>query len=393
MRTALLTLIMGIAGLVVEPPAALAAPRTKAQPKPVSKTPEQKLAERHFQSGVALFKEAKYAEALAEFERAYEISPQPLVLYNIAGCHRELSHYSEAVTYYGRFLADGKGKVKPARLAAAQAELDGILARVARVTVIALSEPEGDKPAPDKAALDDRRSQVAGVGTPMAPPAERGQGPRGIDVTLLLDGTALDKPAMPLILPPGEHRLVARADGRRDAERSLRLASGDDVTVELVLAELPAAPAPAPAPEPGTAVARAAPLPGSAAHHRFALGAGFGMDLRRPQDSGAPSLGLGVAVGSRLELGVDALLVAYALIPSVRARIAGDALSLHAVVAVPVAFNDGPMTTTFAAFAIGLGLRLRATPSLAFRLESFVSFAGEAHGTTVPTFLGGELWF
>src|SRR5512147_2375199 len=96
---------------------------------------EQAQADRYFKSGVQLFKEGKFSEALAEFTRAYEIAPQPLVLYNIAGCHRELSHYSEAVTYYRRFLDDGKGKVKPARLAAAQAELDGILARIARVTV------------------------------------------------------------------------------------------------------------------------------------------------------------------------------------------------------------------------------------------------------------------
>src|SRR5262245_41770345 len=53
-----------------------AAPRPKkapARPAPTPpKTPQQKEADRHFKSGVALFKEAKYAEALAEFERAYE---------------------------------------------------------------------------------------------------------------------------------------------------------------------------------------------------------------------------------------------------------------------------------------------------------------------------------
>jgi hypothetical protein len=359
MRTALLSAVIGLACLVAGNPVApgqiaLAAPKAKparAPARPARKTPEQKQAERHFQSGVALFKEAKYAEALAEFERAYEISPQPLVLYNIAGCHRELSHYSEAVTYYGRFLTDGKGKVKPARLAAAQAELDGILARIARVTVTVTPNLDG--------------------------------------VTLILDGAPLDKPAMPLILPPGEHRLVARADGRRDGERSLRLASGDELSVELVLAELP----PPPPPEP-VAIERAAPRPaGPPRPRRFALGAGFGMDLKRTKDSGAPSLGLGVAIGSRLELGVDALLVAYAAIPTVRVRIAGNALSLHAAGAVPIAFNDGPMTTTFVAGALGLGLRFRPTPGLAFRLESFWSYAGKVHGTTFPTFLGGELWF
>ena len=43
--------------------------------------------------------------------------------------------------------------------------------------------------------------------------------------------------------------------------------------------------------------------------------------------------------------------------------------------------------------AVGLGLRYRPTPGLAFRLEWLVSYAGKTHGTTVPTFLGGELWF
>jgi hypothetical protein len=348
MRTAMIVAVLGpVLGII--PSAALAAPKPKPPAKPEEKAPQQKEAERHFQSGVALFGEQKYAEALAEFERAYELAPQPLVLYNIAGCHRELSHYSDAVTYYRRFLADGKGKAKPARLAAAQAELDGILARIARVTVTVTPGLEG--------------------------------------VTLILDGTPLEKPEMPLILPPGEHRLAARAAGRSEGERSVRLASGDELAVEIVLAEAPP-PAQPPVIE-NTLMVEHAP----AARRRFALGAGFGTNLLRTGDSGAPSLGLGVAVGSRLELGVDVVLVAYAVIPSVRVRVLGDALALHVVGAVPIAITDGPMTSTFAAGGLGLGLRYRAMPNVAFRLESYASFAGKAHGTTVPTFLGGELWF
>src|SRR5262249_33051635 len=176
-----------------------AAPRKK--PPKEDKSPEQKEADRHFKSGVALFKEQKYAEALAEFERAYEIAPHPLVLYNIAGCHRELSHYADAVKFYGRFLAEGKGKVPGARLTAAQTELDAILARIARVTVT-FSPSDG--------------------------------------ATLILDGPRLGSLLdMPLILPPGEHKFLARAPGRKDVERTLRLASGDEVTIELTLPELP----------------------------------------------------------------------------------------------------------------------------------------------------------
>src|SRR6478752_5225126 len=96
----------------------------------------QKEADRHFKSGVALYKENKYSEALAEFERAYEIAPHPLVLYNIATCHRELSQYGDAVKFYRRFIKEGPAaKVAPAKIKTAQAELDAVLARIARVTV------------------------------------------------------------------------------------------------------------------------------------------------------------------------------------------------------------------------------------------------------------------
>lgn len=337
--------------LAAAPVPLAAAPRRPVPAKPAPRTPEQREADRHFRSGVALFKETKYAEALAEFERAYEIAPHPLVLYNIAGCHRLMSHYGEAVAYYRRFLADGKGVVAAERLTSAQIELDAILALIARVTVT------------------------------VAPP----------DATLAVDGAVLDHPEMPLILPPGEHRLTAHAPGRRDAERTVRVASGDELSVELATGELPAvviAPPVTPV-EPAAIVApAAAPRP-----RRFAIGAGFGTNLRLASETGAPSIGVAAAIGSRIELGLDAVLGAYAVIPSLRVRLVGDAFALHAVGAVPYSFNDGDTATRFVAGAVGLGVRYRPTPGLALRLESFAAFADRMHGTSIPTFLGGELWF
>jgi hypothetical protein len=327
------------------------APRPPEQKEAEPRPPEQKEADRHFKNGVALFKELKYGEALAEFERAYEIAPHPLVLYNIAGCHRVLSHYGDAVAYYRRFLADGNDKVPAARLSVAQAELAAVLALIARVTVTIT--------------------------------------PAGADAALIVDGTPLDQPAMPLFLPPGEHRLIARAAGRRDAERVVRVAAGDELPVELALGEplvTEAAPPPAVA-----SAAHATTEP--AARRRFAVGSAFGTNLRLAGDTGAPSLGAAAAIGARLELGVDVVLVAYAVVPSVRVRVVGDALALHVVGAVPIAFNDGPTADRFVAGALGLGLRYRPMPRLAVRLESYASFAGKTHGTAIPTFLGGELWF
>jgi hypothetical protein len=334
------------------------------------KPPEQQEADRHFKNGVARFKEAKFAEALAEFERANEISPHPLVLYNIAGCYRELARYPEAVKFYLRFIAEGVDRVPQGRLSDAQIELDHIYALVARVTV---------KVGPADGA------------------------------SLFVDGApagALPIEA-PLILPPGEHRLVARAPGRGEAERGVRVVAGDAIVVELNLpggATGPTGPATGPQGSPGRGAGpglgtttSAPPPPAARSPRRFAVNAGFGTNALRAAeaDTGTAAVGLGLALGSRLELGVDATLVAYSIIPSVRVRIAGEAIALHAVAAAPIAFNDGDQMQTFFAGGVGLGLRLRlpAMPSLALRLESYAAFASGGHGTTIPTFLGGELWF
>jgi Tfp pilus assembly protein PilF len=329
---------------------ALATP-VMAAPKKNDQTAEQKEADRHFKSGVALYKEAKYAEALAEFERAYEIAPHPLVLYNIATCHRELSHYGDAVKYYQRFLSEGKGKVPPARLKEAQAELDGVLARIARVTIT----------------------------------IKGGEGAR-----VILDGNDLGTMPIdgPLIVPPGEHRLVVRAEGKQPAERSVRVASGDEVEVTLQLTDAPKAP-----PVETLEIERPVTPPPPPKPKRFGLGIAFGTNALNVPETGAPTLGIAFALGSRIEVGVDALFVAFAVMPNVRVRLAGEQLSVHAAVAVPIAFNDGEMKETWVAGAVGAGVRYRATPALAFRLESFASYALKDHGLTIPTFFGGELWF
>jgi hypothetical protein len=328
--------------LLLAPAVAFAGP-DKGKPAPG----EQKEADKHFKAGVALFKESKYSEALAEFERAYEIAPHPLVLYNIASCHRELSHYGDAVKFYRQFLDEGKAaKVAAGKLKAAQADLDALLARVATVKVTV---------------------------TPA-------------DAQLTVDGAP---GSSEMLLAPGEHKVVAKAPGHKDEEKTVRVASGDLVEVSLTLAETPKMVITAEKPL-EAAVVPPTRYSGESPQRRFALGAAFGTNLLAVADTGAPSLGVSIAATSRVEVGVDAVLVAFAVMPSVRVRLAGDAFSVHATAAVPVAFA---MSETFVAAAVGLGLRYRATPSLAFRLESLASFASKDHGTTVPTFIGGELWF
>lgn len=331
------------------------APKKRRPPKEVSsfeRSPQQKKADRHFKSGVTLFGEQKFAEALAEFERAYELSPNPIVLYNMASCHRELSHYADAVRLYNRFLTETEGKegIAP-RLTAARAELDDILSRIARISV---KVPDGAR-----ITLDgDQLGTMPGV-------------------------------EMPLIVAPGEHKIGAQLAGKRDAEKTVRVASGDNLKVELSLVDVPAVQSETPVQR----VERAQPVATRPAAKRFRVHAGFGTNLQQLADSGVPNLGLGVALGSRFEAGIDVMLIAYAMMPNVRVRLAGDRASLHLIGAVPIAFTDDRMSRTFVGGAGGLGLRLRALPAVSLHLDVLASYAGSAHGTTFPALVGADAWF
>lgn len=310
-------------------------------------------ADRHFKTGVKLFEESKYSEALAEFEQAYALASHPLVLYNLAATHRALSQYAQAVDFYNRFLAEGKGVVKPAQLAKGQRELDDVLRLIARVDVT--TEPEGAR-----VSVDGR---------------EVGPTPLG----------------QPLILGPGDHVVSATLAGYEPAERSVRVAAGDTLAVALTLAKAADEPIVEDrgAPSGGTVVEPAA----ETRDRRLAVSASYGTNAIEVDSTGAPVLGVAYGLGDRFSIGVEAVLIAYSAVPEVRFRVVGDAVSLHAIAAVPISFKDGEDSETFVAGAGGLGLRYRAHDRLSVRAEAWVSYAGADRGTTVPAFAGAELWF
>jgi len=307
-------------------------------------------ADRHFKTGVKLFEETKYSEALAEFEQAYALASHPLVLYNLAATHRALSQYAQAVDFYNRFLAEGKGVVKPAQLAKGQRELDDVLRLIARVDVT--TDPSG--------------------------------------ATVSVDGRALGPTPLgqPLILGPGDHVVSASLEGHEPAERAFRVAAGDTLAVALTLAEKVEAPV-VEQPRAGPADL-ASPETGD---RRLAVSASYGTNAVEVDSTGAPVVGVAYSLGDRFSVGLEAVLVAYSVVPEVRVRLFGDALSLHAIAALPVSFTDGDQSETFVAGAGGLGIRYRAHERLSLRAEGWVSYAGSERGTTVPAFAGAEMWF
>ena len=304
-------------------------------------------ANRHFQEGVELYGEGKFEEALVEFERAYEIAPHPLVLYNLAGTNRELSHYDDAIQYYERFLKEGEGQVSPELLERGKSELAALKSRVGTIAVTV-----------------DRAGAVISVDGKKA-----GEAPL----------------QRPLVLGPGRHTIEIGMPGGRVETRVVALASGDQAKVDITLGRDPVGPGPDLG---GGGIVQQVERGGA-----FAVAVSAGTNALHVGDTGAAVVGVAVRAGSRVTIGLDVVTVAWAAVPSLRFRLLGDAFSLHAIVAVPIAFTDGDTSKTFVAGALGLGARYFATPKLAVRVEAMLSVAGNDHGTTLPAFAGLEWWW
>lgn len=58
------------------------------------------------------FKEKDYAAAVALFERAYAVQPEPAILFNIGRIYEEAQNAEAAITYYERFIADESVELK-----------------------------------------------------------------------------------------------------------------------------------------------------------------------------------------------------------------------------------------------------------------------------------------
>jgi Tetratricopeptide repeat len=139
--------------------------------QPVRSPEATRDAGKHFQRGVALFNEADYAGALAEFKKAYEIAPNPAVLYNIGQTHFQLRSYAAALQVFERYLAEAGASAD--HRAEAEANVETLRARVGKIDVVAADGTE--------VTIDD---EVAGK-TPL-PPIQAAVGRR--KVTVFKDG-------------------------------------------------------------------------------------------------------------------------------------------------------------------------------------------------------------
>lgn len=73
-----------------------------AQPAPSEETLAQ--ARIHFDEAEKLYAIGKFADALVEYQAAYEAAPLPDFLFNIAQCYRALERYGEAIFTFRKYL-------------------------------------------------------------------------------------------------------------------------------------------------------------------------------------------------------------------------------------------------------------------------------------------------
>ncbi len=116
-----------------------------------------------------LFESGDYAAALPKFQRAYELSSDPRLLWNVAACEGRLKHWARALTLVDRYVAIGGPRLTDADRAKAtrfHAAAKAFVATVALtttpdgVTVAVDGETVGTTPLGGALYLDGGRRRV-----------------------------------------------------------------------------------------------------------------------------------------------------------------------------------------------------------------------------------------
>jgi tetratricopeptide (TPR) repeat protein len=154
-------------------------------------------ASKHFQRGVTLYSEADYHGALVEFQRAYALMPNLIVLYNVGETQYQLRDYGGALQTFERYLSEA-GPSDPHR-AQVESNVKVLRSRVGQLTIVTV-------PLGAEVTVDDRpigktpfdRPITVGVGHLKVSAASPGRPA----VTRYVDVAADDSVSMTLDLSP-----------------------------------------------------------------------------------------------------------------------------------------------------------------------------------------------
>jgi hypothetical protein len=130
-----------LVGLCAQPAFAQAAPAAKAsEAAPLAQSLSGE-ARAEYDAAVLLYEDGDFAGASLKFQRAYELSKEPRLLWNAGACEKELRHYARTYTLVTRYLSEASAKLTKEEKAEASDLLRTIEGLVSHVTVSV--EPAG----------------------------------------------------------------------------------------------------------------------------------------------------------------------------------------------------------------------------------------------------------
>ena len=202
------------------------APAQGAPPRPPARQAPDPTAEAkaHFKKGTDLYRQARYREAIAEFQAAYKLRPHGVLQFNIAQCYEKLGDIPAALTSYHAYLREVPGAEDRDTVERAIANLEARLAATGVQQILVYSEPAGAE--------------------------------------VLVDGQSRGRTPFSIVLPHGTHVVSLVRAGYETVTREVALAPDRSLQLDVALVKGPSAPPPpvvVPLPPPPAALSRAEP--------------------------------------------------------------------------------------------------------------------------------------
>jgi tetratricopeptide (TPR) repeat protein len=130
-------------------------------------------ARQFYDNGKLAYDMGHFDDAVSQFERAYALRPAPLLLFNMAQCHRQLGHADKARHLYESFLRESAGADSP-QAAIAVEELEKLQRKLAEEERLAAERAAAEAAATEGRPSDEVGNTSAGAATPSS--AEAGEG-------------------------------------------------------------------------------------------------------------------------------------------------------------------------------------------------------------------------
>jgi tetratricopeptide (TPR) repeat protein len=165
---------------------------------------DRQTARDHYIKGTRLFDLGRFDDAIKEYEAAYEIKDDPVLLYNIAQAHRLAGHSQQALFYYKSFLRRAPKTPNRVEVETKVAELEKLIEQQAKTQTMPPDFPI--PPRGERTALG--AMAVPGSTKPGKQPAKPGTPPLTANVT-----PTEPEPTEPAVKPgqPESHPAAATA--------------------------------------------------------------------------------------------------------------------------------------------------------------------------------------